>query len=137
MKLSQKFLIPILLIISIVILIVLDKLFTLHEAGSNLETAHSTMTYPIASPSSSSDMINQVTFTCDDNKSIKALFHGNRVELTLSDGRHFALPQVISGSGARYANDDESVVFWNKGNTAFITEGDKTTYQNCVTSGNK
>ena len=30
---------------------------------------------------------------------------------------------MMSGSGARYANKDESFVFWNKGNTAFITEG--------------
>jgi membrane-bound inhibitor of C-type lysozyme len=29
----------------------------------------------------------------------------------------------MSGSGARYANADESFVFWNKGDTAFITEG--------------
>jgi membrane-bound inhibitor of C-type lysozyme len=46
------------------------------------------------------------------------------------------LPQVISGSGARYANADESFVFWNKGDTAFITEGpddnDNMTYKDCV-----
>jgi membrane-bound inhibitor of C-type lysozyme len=44
------------------------------------------------------------------------------------------LPQVISGSGARYANEDESFVFWNKGDTAFVTEGtdDKMTFKDCV-----
>jgi membrane-bound inhibitor of C-type lysozyme len=44
------------------------------------------------------------------------------------------LPQVISGSGARYANADESFVFWNKGDTAFVTEGsdDNMTYKDCV-----
>jgi len=40
--------------------------------------------------------------------------------------------QAISASGARYANTDESIVFWNKGDTAFIQEGDVTTYENCV-----
>jgi membrane-bound inhibitor of C-type lysozyme len=41
----------------------------------------------------------------------------------------------MSGSGARYANADETMVFWNKGNTAFITEGsdDKETYSGCIT----
>jgi membrane-bound inhibitor of C-type lysozyme len=41
---------------------------------------------------------------------------------------------VISGSGARYANADESIVFWNKGDTAFITEGadDAMTFEDCV-----
>ncbi|MEI7480174.1 MAG: DUF333 domain-containing protein [bacterium] len=41
------------------------------------------------------------------------------------------LPQVISASGARYANTDESFVFWNKGDTAFVNEGDKQTYVDC------
>jgi len=44
------------------------------------------------------------------------------------------LPQARSGSGARYANGDESFVFWNKGDTAFIEEDGKTTYADCVTS---
>jgi membrane-bound inhibitor of C-type lysozyme len=39
----------------------------------------------------------------------------------------------VSGSGARYANSNESFVFWNKGNTAFIEENGKTTYSNCTT----
>ncbi len=42
----------------------------------------------------------------------------------------------MSGSGARYANKDETFVFWNKGDTAFITEGknDNQTYSDCVTA---
>lgn len=74
-------------------------------------------------------------FACADDKSIAANFGSDNVELSLSDGREMTLPQVISGSGARYANSDESVVFWNKGNTAFITEGpDETmTYADCTT----
>ena len=49
-------------------------------------------------------------------------------------GLLFKSSQVISGSGARYANADESFVFWNKGNTAFVTEGldEKMTFENCV-----
>ncbi|ODA67131.1 Membrane-bound lysozyme-inhibitor of c-type lysozyme [Methyloligella halotolerans] len=78
--------------------------------------------------------IAEVVFKCDADKSIDAMFYEDKVDLTLSDGRSMSLPQVISGSGARYANADESFVFWNKGNTAFVTEGpDETmTFENCV-----
>ena len=81
-----------------------------------------------------SDPVSTATFVCADDKSIVAKFYADEVALTLSDGRGLALPQVISGSGARYANGDESIVFWNKGNTAFLTEGsdDNMTYKDCV-----
>lgn len=53
------------------------------------------------------------------------------VEIILSDGRNFNLPQTISASGIRYANDDESLIFWSKGENAFILEGDEGIYKNC------
>ena len=62
-------------------------------------------------------------FACRDGKTISATFYSNSVELKLSDGRSFNVPQTLSGSGARYANSDETFEFWNKGDTAFITEG--------------
>ena len=45
------------------------------------------------------------------------------------------VPQAMSASGARYANKDETFVFWNKGDTAFVTEGKdgKETYSGCAT----
>ena len=73
------------------------------------------------------------TFSCTDGKSIHATFWERKVDLALSDGRTMTVPQAISASGARYANTDESFVFWNKGNTAFITEGKTTTYTDCAT----
>jgi len=73
-----------------------------------------------------------VTFRCDDDKIIKAVFHADRVDLALSDGRSLTLPQAMSASGARYANADESIVFWNKGDTAFIIEGADETYSGCI-----
>lgn len=75
-------------------------------------------------------------FACGDGKTIDATFvNGARssVKLVLSDGRSLSLPQARSGSGARYANSDESIVFWNKGNTAFIDEKGRMTYENCMT----
>jgi putative hemolysin len=75
-------------------------------------------------------------FACAMGKSIDATFvdgPAGSVRLALSDGRKLTLPQAMSGSGARYANADESVVFWNKGNTAFVEEKGKTTYEGCTT----
>lgn len=74
-------------------------------------------------------------FNCDAGKSIEAAFDNGpkpSVHLSLSDGRRLMLPQALSASGARYANGDESIVFWNKGDTAFIEEGGRTTYGDCV-----
>lgn len=73
-------------------------------------------------------------FNCTDKKVIQSIFLKNRVELILSDGRNMLLNQAVSASGARYANNDESFVFWNKGDTAFIVEGDKTTFSDCIST---
>ncbi len=85
-------------------------------------------------PAFAEEPIATATFVCAAEKSIVAKFYPDEVALTLNDGRDLALPQVISGSGARYANADESIVFWNKGDTAFLTEGadDNITYKDCV-----
>ncbi|MEZ5874962.1 MAG: MliC family protein [Hyphomicrobiales bacterium] len=75
-------------------------------------------------------------FKCADGKSIDATFYADKVDLKLSDGRSMSVPQAMSASGARYANEDETFVFWNKGNTAFVTEGadQKMTYADCATA---
>lgn len=79
------------------------------------------------------------TFTCENNKSIIATFYptnDTHVNLTLSDGRKISLQYAVSASGARYTDAKETMVFWNKGNTAFITEGISTTYIGCITQSN-
>lgn len=79
----------------------------------------------------------RVRFACTEHKNIEATFvTGARssVTLALSDGRTLSLPQMRSASGARYANKDERVVFWNKGDSAFLDEEGKTTYVGCVTA---
>ena len=75
------------------------------------------------------------TFKCQGGKSIEATFYASSVSIKLSDGRSLTVPQAMSGSGARYANKDETFVFWNKGDTAFVTEGNdgKDTYSGCAT----
>ncbi len=78
----------------------------------------------------------QARFLCSAGKFIDATFvngAASSVVLKLSDGRTLTLPQTISGSGARYATADASIVFWNKGNTSFVEEGGKTTFDGCAT----
>ncbi|MCE9628620.1 MAG: MliC family protein [Candidatus Vogelbacteria bacterium] len=75
-------------------------------------------------------------FTCAEGETIKATFANSQVDLVLSDGRTLILPQVMSASGARYANTEESFVFWNKGNTAFVEENGKMTIGGCVNDNN-
>lgn len=75
-------------------------------------------------------------YMCAAGKSIDAKYlreqEHESVVLSLSDSREITVPQAISASGARYANEDESFVFWNKGNTAFIEENGATTFADCV-----
>jgi membrane-bound inhibitor of C-type lysozyme len=79
------------------------------------------------------NIINKVTFSCADNKKIKAtFFKNNTVALELSDGRSFNINQTISGSGARFANSDESFIFWTKGDGAFIDENGEMTFKDCL-----
>ena len=78
------------------------------------------------------DVVNSISFSCDGGKSIKALVFNNKVELSLSDNRNLLLIQGVSASGVRYANSDESIIFWNKGDTAFLEENNIETFRACV-----
>lgn len=94
------------------------------------------------------DFLATATYSCSDQKSLTASYYedeaviqndssippvpGGTVVLVLDDGRSLVLPQTLSASGIRYANEDESIIFWSVGSTAFITESDIKTYNNCV-----
>ncbi|HUX11998.1 MAG TPA: MliC family protein [Spirochaetia bacterium] len=67
--------------------------------------------------------VTKVTYACDNGVTIEASYYADRrVTLNLSDGRSYSLAQVISADGARYANTDESFVFWSKGQGATLIE---------------
>lgn len=98
----------------------------------------------------------KVSYACDAGKTITATYYqgaattaptssttppapSGSVALVLSDSRSLSLMQTISGSGIRYANADESLIFWSKGNTSFITEkgaGQPQTFANCIAVSN-
>lgn len=96
-------------------------------------------------------LINKAEYVCDAGKTIGVSFYegpvvepstdpnappvpNGRVVVNLSDGRNLTLNQTISGSGVRYANEDESFVFWNKGNGALVLENNQEkSYIGCIT----
>lgn len=74
-------------------------------------------------------------FVCKDGKTIAASFYpedDKAVDLVMSGETRISLPHATSASGARYAKEDDSIVFWNKGDTAFITENGKETFSDCI-----
>lgn len=72
---------------------------------------------------------NVATYYCEEG-AIVADYSSTSVALSLSDGRQMILSHTISADGARYEMNGK--IFWNKGDNAFMTEGNKTTYSNCV-----
>jgi len=76
--------------------------------------------------------ITTVVFDCDSGNMAAIRFWNDRCRLTgmlKSQNLDFTLPQVISGSGARYS--DGKIVVWNKGNEVFIDLGNGQTFS-CV-----
>ena len=82
-------------------------------------------------PTPAKQVVADVTYTCAGGKILRAVYQKTAVELTLPDGSKVILPQAVSGSGARYANEGETTVFWNKGTSAFLEENGKTTIADC------
>jgi len=91
--------------------------------------------------------IAHISYLCQEGKTIVADYYqgpsettkpdekptpNGSVSLVLSDGRKLTLPQTVSASGIRYANADESMVFWSKGNGAFIVENNQESFTGCL-----
>jgi membrane-bound inhibitor of C-type lysozyme len=105
-------------------------------------------------------LIARATYSCDEGHSISAAYYQGAaapepqegqpptptgsVEVSFDGGATTTLAQTISADGARYSDGDpqlsqgqpgaESLVFWNKGNTALIMRDNAMdlTYTNCV-----
>ena len=102
---------------------------------------------PPAAAQPASQPAASVAYRCDGGKTLAADYFngplrtapdgrpipGGHVDLVLGDGRKLSLPQTLSGSGIRYANADESIVFWSKGDGAFLEEGPRqaVTFADC------
>lgn len=90
-----------------------------------------------------------VLYSCNAGKTITAIYYqgvskpasgpdqppipGGSVALSFDDGSTMTLAQTISADGARYANANESFVFWNKGNGVMVLENDvEKSYVGCI-----
>lgn len=72
---------------------------------------------------SGEQIINQVVFYDQTTgEALPATFYEDKVTFTSTTLGTMTLPHALSADGARYANADESIVFWNKGNSVFITQ---------------
>ena len=95
-------------------------------------------------------LLSKVSFICKEGKIMEAGFYEypeeegqptatpppqprGIVRLSLIDGRTFELKQTVSADGARYADEKETFVLWNKGNGAMVQEnGAEKDYKGCV-----
>ena len=77
----------------------------------------------------------QVSFSCEENKSILAVFHltaARDLDLALSDGRVVSLAYVDDGVNPHYESKDGATRFWSTGDVTFLTENGQRTYSECV-----
>ncbi len=77
-------------------------------------------------------------FICEGGDRMQATFYNGKnssVDLIINDVEQISLTQATSASGARYVNKDESFIFWNKGDSAFVSvvANGTTTSDTCVT----
>lgn len=102
---------------------------------------------------SGTKMIAHAEYLCDNNKTITATYYegpavaqpqkdqppiptGSVAVSFDTDPTVYTLAQTLSADGARYANKDESLVFWSKGDGALVMRNNTMdhAYTNCVTS---
>jgi membrane-bound inhibitor of C-type lysozyme len=132
-------------IVFIVLTVIIAAGTAMWYAGSKMNKSA-----PAASSSqpSSTELVAEADYVCDGGKTINAAFYKGdvvavkpgeppvptgSVRIALDDGRNFDLFQTLSASGARYANADESFVFWSKGDGAIVQEnGAEKEYTGCA-----
>jgi hypothetical protein len=129
MKTAKKFIL--FSVIAIVLTIAVIAIFVYEFSAKPVVTQKTAET---ADTFDAKNLMADVIFDCTSGLSFRAAFYdgpakqatstdmppipGGKLRLTFSDGRQLILPQTISADGARYANADESLVFWDKGDEA-------------------
>lgn len=125
-------------VIIIVIAFVIIRNYSSKPAYNNGPVTSQTAT-PVATASYSCNAGKTITASFYDGPVIPPVADGQpptptgSAKVVLSDGRTMTLMQKISASGARYANADETFVFWSKGNGALVLENnEEKSYIGCV-----
>lgn len=71
-----------------------------------------------------------ITYQCSQGKTFTSEFSPNTALVKLDRNQTLTLPQILSGSGARYS--DGRTTLFIKGDEAFIEVNDKVTFEQCV-----
>lgn len=99
-----------------IVLVVLGSVIYLVAHTGPKDTAE----VPAIAVAAYSDGVTTVEATFDNEEMTVTFAHPSVGELTL--------PRVVAASGARYANEDESIVFWEHQGDAFITKDGETIF---------
>lgn len=120
------------------------------QAPTSTNTQTSTSTASAQATTTPRTEVASATYRCDKSKTISAVFYNGpqapmpapgqpptptgSVDVSLDGGATTTLAQTISADGARYANSDESFVFWNKGDQALIMRNNAMdlSFKNCT-----
>lgn len=145
MHTNKGYILPVILV---VILLIIGGIFIFNQKqveSPTLETTQVATTTTETSPvviedkssindvnSESDTEMKEYTFTCsDDTEGLVTFNLVNNTALVNVDGKTQNLKVGMTGSGVRYTNIDESYVFWNKGDSAFIQMNGKTIHDDC------
>ncbi|MFW5787887.1 MAG: MliC family protein [Halanaerobiales bacterium] len=75
---------------------------------------------------------NAFVFICPSGREIKIIYHDESDAATLFINEdEYKIYPVISASGARYANDTETVIFWEHQGEAMVEINGETIYRKC------
>lgn len=138
-------------ILTIIVVVIVTATYFTYQFQNKINSAEpvvsvSTTTAPAQEPV----LIASAVYICDTDLSINASYYDlpnaalpasdampvptGYVTLTLPEARTLSLNQTISASGVRYANADESIVFFNKGTGIQFSETVVTPdkFTNCI-----
>lgn len=114
------------LILVIVIILAIASITTVFLLTNQKETSPENNTDP-------SGMIDYITFSCPSGKDIKINYDDDISKATvLFKNKEYNLQRARSASGARYANEDESIVFWEHQGEATLKINGETVAENCT-----
>lgn len=126
----KNIIVPVLFLI--VTVVIIDRIFVANPQMLP-NVSHTNGSYGLDNQDGSDGDENAITYFCKEGV-LTAEFNnaGNasNLGLTLSDGRSFILPQVMSGSGIRY--EANGMVFIGKGDSAMVQENGNTVFSDCI-----
>ena len=67
----------------------------------------------------------KVIYECKSGHRIRVNYFENMARVKMDNRGEVYLTQTVSASGARFENKLQNLVFWNKGDNAFVMENDK------------